>query len=258
MKVLLPAVLFVSCAAMLPEAGAADKPTTSYAGVCSDASLRRLVPEGGYVVDQQVWAKLWQAWRPKEKPPAVDWKQDFVLVETVDGPNRMMGSPTLDDEGAVQFLAAATRMAGPGFGYLMAVFPREGVKTVRGKQFAPGPQAAATGTITIPASVATFDDRLLEVRLYKIHPLLADASADLVEKLEVKKFGHEQGTDTNVHFVVGAGEKLDPKQSYYLTVFVLQDGRRTHMGETAEKRLCRVLTQGKPVDVKFVVREVGR
>jgi len=65
------------------------------------------------------------------------------------------------------------KMAGPGFGYMLAKISTEGVKTINGKLFDPTPKAIVTGTVVLPKDLPSFEDRVVEIRLYKIHPLLA-------------------------------------------------------------------------------------
>jgi hypothetical protein len=116
--------------------------------------------------------------------------------------------------------------------------------------------ARVTGTLVLPAELESFDRRRLELRLYKIHPLLADAPADLVDLEEVEDFSHEQGKETKQAFEIGGEAALEPDKSYYLTCFVLDGNTRTHIGETADKNLCSVLTLGKPREVSLTGRAV--
>jgi hypothetical protein len=107
--------------------------------------------------------------------------------------------------------------------------------------------ARVEGTFVIPKEAAAFAGRLVEIRLYRYDPHLADAAADLVEKVEFKNFAHTAGKETKKEFVVGAKAALDPKLRYYLTLFVLENGKRTHLGEcTPGQGPCQVFTwQGK-------------
>jgi hypothetical protein len=111
----------------------------------------------------------------------------------------------------------------------------------------------------IPKTVASFAGQVLEIRLYKIHPMIADKPADLVEMVEVKDFTHTTGQDTKKDISIGAQAKLDPTMRYYLTCFVLDGrGRRTHMGEPNNGQMpCKVLTEGNPNTAAFKIRKVG-
>lgn len=116
--------------------------------------------------------------------------------------------------------------------------------------------AKVTGTIVLPKELDSFDGRVVEIQLFKIHPLLADAPADLVEKVELKDFAHTKETETKKEFVIGAKAKLESDKKYYVTLFILKDGKRTHIGEVPGKFLCTVLTNGEPNKVTLKVRSV--
>jgi len=116
--------------------------------------------------------------------------------------------------------------------------------------------AKVTGTFTVPKELDSIQAQVVEIRLYKIHPMIADKSADLVELVEFKDFAHAKGTETKKEFVIGAKAKLDPEMKYYLTLFILKDGRRTHMGQVPGKFLITVLTQGNPDTVAITVKKV--
>ena len=110
----------------------------SWSGVVRDAALRGLAPDKGYVADDKTWKNLWNKWRgDQSEPPKIDFAKEIVLVATANGPNQMSGTPRLDKEGGVLFMPAATLLAGPGFGYLLARLPIEGVKGNNLKPFVP-------------------------------------------------------------------------------------------------------------------------
>ncbi|MDA0254741.1 MAG: hypothetical protein O3C39_07650 [Planctomycetota bacterium] len=112
------------------------------------------------------------------------------------------------------------------------------------------------GEVVLPADLGSFAGRRLEIRLYKIHPLLADAPATLVDVFDLEEFGHEQGRETKQAFEVGGDAVLEPDMSYYITCFVLDGDARTHIGETPDKDLCSVLTRGSPREVTLTARAV--
>ena len=112
-------------------------------------------------------------------------------------------------------------------------------------------------TVTVPKELASFAGRVLELRLYEYDPLLADASADLVEKIAQADFSHSKGKPTVTKVEIGAKGKIKPRRAYYLTVFVLDGKQRTHIGERDGKRgLCKVITDGHPRQVSIMVRSV--
>jgi hypothetical protein len=116
--------------------------------------------------------------------------------------------------------------------------------------------AKVTGTLVLPKELDSFDGRVVEILLFKIHPLLADAPADQVEKVEVEDFAHTKGTETKKEFVIGAKAELESDKKYYVTLFILKDGKRTHMGEVPGKFLCTVLTNGEPNNVTLKAKEI--
>ena len=115
-----------------------SKMPDSWSGVVRDTALRGLAPDKGYVADDKTWKNLWNKWRgDQSEPPKIDFTKEIVLVATANGPNQMFGKPRLNKEGAAMFTPAATLMAGPGFGYLLARLPIEGVKSINRKPFVP-------------------------------------------------------------------------------------------------------------------------
>ena len=120
--------------------------------------------------------------------------------------------------------------------------------------------AQVTGTATVPAEAESFKDRVLEIRLYKHDPRLADKRAALVEKVEIKGFSHAKGKATSKAFALGKKEKLEPAMGYYLTLFVLDGTKRTHMGKCDHVKdpFNKVLTKGNPSKVKATLSEIKR
>lgn len=114
--------------AVLPP-GEEIKPTQMWGDVLQDESLRKLAPKSGILTDEESFAKIWNAWRPAEALPSIDFDKAVVLVATADGPNRMFASLRKVD-GNVNAVFGSTKIGGPGFGYLLAVLPREGIKSI--------------------------------------------------------------------------------------------------------------------------------
>ena len=113
------------------------------------------------------------------------------------------------------------------------------------------------GVLILPKLLPKFVDHALEIKLWEYDPFLADVGAKLVDEFAVKKYSHESGKQTETPFSLGG--KLEPRKDrrYYITVFVLKNGRRTHIGEQDGKSgLCKVLMDGKPTSVKMIARAV--
>jgi hypothetical protein len=113
------------------------EPVAAWAGIFRDKrdeKLKEEAPKDRFLTDEKAFAKLWKAWRPKEKMPKIDFKKQFVLVATTTGPNSVVLANTkVDDKGNFTATVGSTLVFGDGFGYLIAVFDRKGVKTVFGK-----------------------------------------------------------------------------------------------------------------------------
>jgi hypothetical protein len=126
------AAAFTTCA--LADKPKALKPANNWAAVVGNNDLAKKAPASGVITDAKEFAALWKAWRATEKVPEVDFKKNIVVVTlSLGGPNRPNISGTLDDKGDLKILAFSTRLGGDGFGYSIAVFPKEGIKSVNGK-----------------------------------------------------------------------------------------------------------------------------
>lgn len=106
------------------------KPEQVWIGRFQDNKLRGAAPRNHLITSPEGFAKLWKAWREGEVPD-IDFEASFVYVTTVDGPNSIFLNAN-NAAGNVTTLAGATRMAGPGFAYLIAQFPRANVTQVDG------------------------------------------------------------------------------------------------------------------------------
>ncbi len=118
------------------------KPRQQWAGVVRDETLKSALETDGLIADQEVWAKLWKAWRPNEDLPEIDFADSLIYAGTVPGPNRTIFAAAVSPEGDLQITLGGTKIGGPGFGYVLAVLPRKGIKTYRGQ---PLPQPAEAG-----------------------------------------------------------------------------------------------------------------
>jgi hypothetical protein len=122
------------------------------------------------------------------------------------------------------------------------------------------PTTKVTGTLLVPKDVASFEGRVIELRLYSIDKRLADKAADLIEKVELKDVTHETGKETKKEFVIGAkGGTLVAGNRYYVTAFVLKGEARTHIGQAdhVKEPFNKVLTDGNPNKVTIRFKEIG-
>jgi hypothetical protein len=121
---------------MLPPAAlAADqtvKASRSWQGRI-EVKLLKEAPATGYIAGPKAFAKLWKAWRPKEKVAKVDFAKELVLVGTTRG-SSMGITPSLDDKGNLKVLTLRTSDLRPDAGYKFVVIPLAGIKTINGKK----------------------------------------------------------------------------------------------------------------------------
>jgi hypothetical protein len=101
-----------------------------------DATLMEMSPPGGFITDKDELTRLWIRWLLDEKPPAVDFDKNLVVVAvSKDGPIK---SVTLRDEkknGEMTIHITLDRKAkADGFHCIFAVFPRAGIKSIEGKE----------------------------------------------------------------------------------------------------------------------------
>lgn len=108
------------------------KPNQTWSGTHNESDLKKLAPKTGFVRNKTQWKKLWSAWKGEEKVPEINFRKYYVVVSTINGPNKMFASFKLDDKGDLKVVAGGTKKGGPGFGYHLAQVPRKGVKTING------------------------------------------------------------------------------------------------------------------------------
>jgi hypothetical protein len=128
-------VLSAAAAALSAPAARADaKPvkfTNQWKGSVDDEKLKQGAPE--CIVSAKALEKLWTDWKIAGKPPEVDFTKEIVVVGTTAGSRYNMGA-RLDDNGDLQVGGIATDDLVPGFRYVIATVPREGIKTVNKKE----------------------------------------------------------------------------------------------------------------------------
>ncbi|WP_146117650.1 MULTISPECIES: hypothetical protein [Pirellulaceae] len=129
-------VLFLMCSSTLfatspPVPAKSIEPIETWRGVQRTANRHReLIPPSRAIIDRDAWANLWQAWRPTEEVPEIDFDKHIVLVASVSGPNSLgIARLELDAKGDVRMMLNCTQTFGPGFGYLLIQIDREGVKS---------------------------------------------------------------------------------------------------------------------------------
>ncbi len=77
---------------------------------------------------------MWEDWKLGDKVPESDFKKAVVIVETTRGGILRVGNIQLTDKGDLRVAVISTRDLRPGIRYAILVVPREGVKTINGKE----------------------------------------------------------------------------------------------------------------------------
>lgn len=153
--------------------------THKFTGQIADVDLAAASPESGIVRDVASWKKLWLAWRPNEPIHQIDFENQIVFVETAPGPNAVIANELkLNDHGDLRYETGSSRTGGPGFGYLIMVVPRAGIKTVNGMTMdgkPVQPKAMETGTDdgtppTQPANRPRTDETVRDAKPPRVIP----------------------------------------------------------------------------------------
>lgn len=117
---------------------------------------------------------------------------------------------------------------------------------------------SVSGTVIIPAEVPSFVDSQLEIHLYKYDPFLADVSAQLIDQFSVQNYSHIREHATKTTFELGTEDIFEPNMNYYITVFILANDIRTHIGEKDGKQgLFTVLSPESPRTYTAIIRPVN-
>jgi hypothetical protein len=108
------------------------KSTKEWRGQLEDEKLEKERPAKGFVTNKEDFAKLWKAWMGKEKLPEIDFDKELVVVVSSSKGVISWISLLLID-GDAKTVAALLPMEVKGFTFALAVFKREGIKTIGGK-----------------------------------------------------------------------------------------------------------------------------
>jgi hypothetical protein len=107
------------------------KLTNTWKGSVDDVALKKGVPE--VIVSEKTLEKVWKSWKVGAKMPKIDFTKEIVILGTTSG-SLLNLSARLDDKGNLQIIGFGTADFGPGFRYVIATVPRDGVKTVNKKE----------------------------------------------------------------------------------------------------------------------------
>src|SRR5262245_52121933 len=110
----------------------AVKFTNEWKGAVADEDKQKGSPE--VITSAKALEKLWKDWKIEDKMPKVDFDKEIVVLGTTRGSKINLSAKLDDENGDLQVVGLATRDLVPGFRYVLATVPREGVKTVNKKE----------------------------------------------------------------------------------------------------------------------------
>ena len=128
----LAAVMFLA-AGVAAAAPTPLKATNTWMGSIDDEKLAKEMPDNGVINNARDFEKLVKAWKVADKVPEVNFDKEIVLVAKTAG-SKLTLNALLDEKGDLKALGLATRDLRPGFRYVIISVPKEGVKTVNGKE----------------------------------------------------------------------------------------------------------------------------
>jgi hypothetical protein len=79
-------------------------------------------------------AAIWKAWKIDGDVPKIDFDKNMVIAVYSVGSRLNFGGANLDEKGNLDVVGFGTRDIRPGFRYVLGVVPKDGVKSVNGKE----------------------------------------------------------------------------------------------------------------------------
>jgi hypothetical protein len=128
--------VWVACGGRVNAEDRKVEPLKSWWGILAEKKLTELAPRKGYVTSNAAWKKLWQAWRPSEKLPEIDFTKHLVLVD-LGGMHPVEQELRITDQGDLKIKLNFRVPPERGHGYGIAVIERSAVKSIKGKAIEP-------------------------------------------------------------------------------------------------------------------------
>jgi len=107
-------------------------PSKEFKGSVEDANLAKDAP--AVITSTKALEKIWKSWGITDKMPDVDFTKEIVITTTSVGSTIKIIASLDTDKGELMVGGLGTKDIRPGFRYVIAVVPSEGVKTVNGKE----------------------------------------------------------------------------------------------------------------------------
>ncbi|NNE92692.1 MAG: hypothetical protein HKN23_13680, partial [Verrucomicrobiales bacterium] len=80
------------------------------------------------------WKALWEKWKFAEKLPELDFSKKVAVVQTTRASKIKLQISLEKETGVLSVRSMSTRDLRPGFRYVIATFPREGIKSVEASE----------------------------------------------------------------------------------------------------------------------------
>ena len=115
-----------------PTREAINQSTREWAGRLEDEKLEKKRPADGFITTKDDFAKLWKVWMGKENLPEIDFDNELVMVAS-SSKSRVFEILLIVGKGDAKAVVGRKAEEVKGFTFLIAVFNREGIKTIDGK-----------------------------------------------------------------------------------------------------------------------------
>lgn len=109
-----------------------EKASVDLSGTIKDEVLQNEMPANGVITSQEQWDKIVKVWGIKDAP-RVDFTRNILVLGTSRGTSFEL-LPTVTN-GDLTITSRGTKDIAPGFRWRVKSLPREGIKTVQGKEF---------------------------------------------------------------------------------------------------------------------------
>ena len=90
------------------------------------------LPEKGYISDEETWIELWNAWKPTEKVPAVNFRNEIVLVGALPNKTRVYVRAVTMEAGEVTLSVNGSGQTTSGLSYSFAKVMRIDITSING------------------------------------------------------------------------------------------------------------------------------
>ncbi len=100
-----------------------------WSGSVEDDNQRSKLPFQNVIIDAKTFGQLWEAIKPGEKAPELDFKKVFV-VKSVTRTTKISATTQIREKGDMMMMFSQSGRDVPGFRYLVRAIDREGIQSV--------------------------------------------------------------------------------------------------------------------------------